>query len=211
MNFKRILAIGAHPDDIEYGCFGFLSQQSQNTEIHVQILSMGCRGESTATEDRFNESRDAFSVLGPNSFKVRKKQGILESDFQALLAEIEANIEAIQPDLILVHSPHDTHQEHCRVHQLVVAAARRRKVSILQYSIVSNNVDFRPNFFVELSAAEMKLKIEHLSAHRSQANKFYMEPKYIRQFHQRPYTLIHDAPYCECYEVGRIFHPADSS
>ena len=205
MNFKNILAIGAHPDDIEYGCFGFLSQQLQSTQIHIQILSMGAKGDPTANEDRLAESRDSLSVLSPNSFKVRKKQGILESDFQEVLSELEDNIEATQPDLILVHGPHDTHQEHCRVNELVASAARRWKTSVLNYASVSNNLDFRPNFFVELSPSELKLKIEHLSAHQSQTDKFYMQPEYIRQFHQRPYTLLHEAPFCECYEVGRIF------
>lgn len=205
MNFKNILAIGAHPDDIEYGCLGLLAKKADVSNIHIQILSMGCMGDETASEKRLSESEKALSFLNPKSFRLRKRKGILESDFHEILDEIEEMIETANPNIILAHSANDTHQEHWRVHQLVTSAARRKKISILFYSIVSNDLSFRPNFFVELSSEEIDLKIKQLALHRSQADKFYMQPEYIRKFHQRPFVLLHKMNYCEAYEVDRVF------
>ncbi|MEM7087184.1 MAG: PIG-L deacetylase family protein [Bacteroidota bacterium] len=205
MKFNNILAIGAHPDDIEYGCLGFLKKQSsKGAFIHIHVLSLGSLGDSSANVGRISETRNGLAVLQPASFNVREEIGINETDFHDLLKEIESTIDRTNPDLILVHGPNDTHQQHIHVHRMVMAAARRRKISVLQYAIVSNDLNFRPNFFVELTPDEIELKIEQLGHHISQRDKFYMQSDYIKKFHQRPYTLIHDMEYCEAFETNRI-------
>jgi LmbE family N-acetylglucosaminyl deacetylase len=205
MKFNNILAIGAHPDDIEYGCLGFLKKQSsKGASIHIHVLSLGSLGDSSATVGRISETRNGLSIVRPKSFNVREEVGINETDFHELLQVLEATIDQTKPDLILVHGPNDTHQQHIHVHRLVMAAARRQKISVLQYAIVSNDLNFRPNFFVELNTEEMELKIEQLRHHVSQRDKFYMQSDYIKKFHQRPYTLIHDMEYCEAFETNRI-------
>jgi len=205
MKFNNILAIGAHPDDIEYGCLGFLKKQSsKGASIHIHVLSLGSLGDSSSNTGRIAETRNGLAVLQPKTFSVREEIGINETDFHDLMTEIELKIEHILPDLILVHGPNDTHQQHIYVHRMVMAAARRRKISVLQYAIVSNDLNFRPNFFVELTSDEIELKIEQLSHHVSQKDKFYMQSDYIKKFHQRPFSLIHDMEYCEAFETNRI-------
>ena len=204
MNYKNILAIGAHPDDIEFGCLGFLKFNSNTAKIHVYVASAGSIEDHSSGKKRVKETKQALAVLNCSSLFVRNKKGIGQDDFQEILADIEGILEQAEPELILTHGPNDTHQEHRLLYDIVVSAARRRKLSILRYSIVSNNATFLPNFFFELSEPMVKMKMQQLACHDSQNDKFYMSKEYIERFHSRPLTQLHEMKYCEAFEVERI-------
>lgn len=204
MHYKSILAIGAHPDDIEYGCLGFLHQHSSSSAVHLCVASLGSMTDQTSGALRKKETMDALSILNANTTIIREEKGLMVQDFQILLSWLEDKINQVNPDLILTHGPNDSHQEHKMLYELVVAASRRRKLSILRYAIVSNTSYFQPNYFFGLSEEMLQLKISQLAYHKTQSNKYYMTPEYIRDFHKRPYTLLHDLPYCETFEIERI-------
>ncbi len=204
MQFKNILAIGAHPDDIEYGCLGFLNRHAETSKIHLFVLSVGSNGDATSNGQRIREAEMALAGIRYDSLKIRNEKGITMEHFDSIMKDIEAYLSQHAIDLILTHGPHDTHQEHILTHQLTITAARRKKLSILNYAIVSNDLRFQPNYFFELSEKELASKIAQIRMHHSQSNKQYMQPDYIRSFHQYPYTLVHDITYCEAFEIERI-------
>jgi LmbE family N-acetylglucosaminyl deacetylase len=203
-NFSRVLAIGAHPDDIEYGCLGMLLKMSPQTEKHLFVASMGSAGDPTTGEQRVEESRKALSLVRPETLYFRKKAGIDKKDFEEVLQDIFKLVEKIKPDLILTHGPHDTHQEHRELYEITIAAARRSKATILSYGILSNTLEFRPHYFVDIGEVYSQKK-GALREHRSQAQKFYMQDEHLDIFHAHNYASLHGVRFCEAYEIVRMF------
>jgi LmbE family N-acetylglucosaminyl deacetylase len=121
-----------------------------------------------------------------------------------ILEEVQALIEKYQPDLILTHSENDTHQEHRELNEITIGAARRCRASILCYGTLSNTLNFHPHLFCDISEVFEK-KLTSLRAHKSQKDKFYMQPEYLQTFHARNYPSLHGIPICEAYEIVRIF------
>lgn len=201
---RKILAIGAHPDDIEYGCFGFLLRHVGKTEINLYVASLGSAGDPTTGESRRKESEAAFKLLSPNLVRFRQKAGIDSEDFNLILDELTSVISETQPDLILTLGPHDTHQEHRQLFDVTVAAARRSRASILAYGILSNTLEFRPQFFIDISEVYSKKKLA-LKLHSSQKQRSYMDEEYLDVFHSNTYASLHGVRYCEAFEVIRLF------
>ena len=109
---KRILAIGAHPDDIEYGCLGYLMKSAKDARIRAYVASLGSIVDPTTGPHRRLESQNALAVLDCEDLKFREKAGIEMSDFDQIHEELYELIQSYKPDLILCLGPHDSHQEH---------------------------------------------------------------------------------------------------
>ena len=206
MNYESILAIGAHPDDVEYGCLGFLLANKNQSNIHVYVASVGSVADPTPGRIRVEETSRALSILTPKNLEIRHKKGIIDENFQEILSDLEYLIEKTRPTLILTHGPHDTHQEHKLLYDISISAARRKKLSMLRYSIVSNTSYFQPNYFFEFSEEILNQKMHQLSYHKTQADKNYMTKEFLINYHLRPYSYLHGIKYCEAYEVERIMN-----
>jgi LmbE family N-acetylglucosaminyl deacetylase len=203
-HFQNILAIGAHPDDIEYGCLGLLLKQKKlNSKISLFVASVGSKGDLSSGLARKQESMNALSVLSPEHVFFREESGIAHNNLEPLLDTLFQFIQKVQPDLILTMSQHDTHQEHQNLHTISMAAARRSSASILCYSILSNTLKFSPTVFVDVKD-EMVAKKEALQKHISQRGKYYMSDEYLEIFHSHKYASLHGLRYCEAYEVERL-------
>jgi len=201
---RNIVAVGAHPDDIELGCFGTLLKLDSDCNVHAFIGSMGSAGDPSSGMSRIEESRSAFEALNPASFEFREECGITYDDFESILVQLTGVIERAQPDLILTQGPKDTHQEHRIVWDICLAAARRVPASILHYAVVSNTPDFTPNVFVDISETYAGKK-KALAAHKSQADKRYMGDEHLDIFHSNTYASLHGFPCSETYELVRSF------
>ena len=203
-NFKNILAVGAHPDDIEFGCFGFLYKQRKlGSEISAFIATLGSKGDPTSGTTRKIESTSALELLRPKHLQFREQAGMGAADFDEVLELLFNCIQFIKPDLILTLSPHDTHQEHRLLHDVTLAAARRSAASIMNYSILSNTLQFTPSVFVDVQN-EFPLKREALQFHKSQAGKYYLSNEYLEISHSHNYASLHGIRYCETFEVVRL-------
>lgn len=205
--YRNILAIGAHPDDIEYGCFGFLQKQKKidaNVHVSAYVASLGSEGDPSSGLSRKKESEAALDLLPTQQLIFREQIGLKPQDFNEVLQSLFSVIQDIQPDLILTLSPHDTHQEHRLLHEITLAAARRSKASILSYSILSNTLQFSPTIFVDIQQ-ELVQKKKALQKHTSQKDKYYMSEEYLEIFHSHNYASLHGLRYCETFEVVRLF------
>jgi LmbE family N-acetylglucosaminyl deacetylase len=199
-----VLAIGAHPDDIEYGCLGFLLSLKPSKAKHIFVGSLGSIGDSSSGKHRENESRQALQGLNPASLTFRQATGLQPKDYESISDEIYQLIENIKPDLILTMGPHDTHQEHRLIFEATISGARRSKASILSYGILSNTPQFSPNFFFDVGEV-FETKKTLLKEHQSQKQKYYMSEEYLNIFHGHNYAALHGFRFCEAYEVVRLF------
>ena len=199
---KSVLAIGAHPDDIEYGCGGTLLMMGKRVKKTAFVASVGSKGDPSSGPARAQESRVALQELGVASAHIRDHAGLGPESFETVLSDLYTFIQDHGPDLILTLGSHDTHQEHRYTYDLTVAAARRSRTSILNYSVLSNTLDFKPQVFVDIAQVfEDKKRI--LKLHRSQMSKYYMGEEYIEIFHSHQYASLHGIRYCESFEVVR--------
>ncbi len=204
-NFESVLAIGAHPDDIEYGCFGYLSKlASTGSVINAYIGTLGSEGDPTSGKSRLDETEKALNALPIQKLYSRQEIGFGPADFNLALGELYRVIQETSPDLILSLSQHDTHQEHRQMHDLTIGAARRSNASLLCYSILSNTPQFRPTLFVDISE-HFEAKKRALACHRSQSDKYYMSEAYLNIFHTDKYANLHGIKFCESYEIIRMF------
>lgn len=118
-----ILAIGAHPDDVELGCGGTLAKEIKNGKnVGILDLTKGELGTRGTDETRRVEANDAKNILG---VAVRENLGIPDGFFlndkenQLKIVEI---IRKYQPDIILSNAPHDRHPDHGKGSDLVNTA-----------------------------------------------------------------------------------------
>lgn len=205
LGVRSLVAVGAHPDDIELGCLGTLLRLSPEARIHAFVGSTGSSGDPSSGEGRIAESRAALSCLELASFDYRPSKGITYNDFETLLVQLTAVLERAQPRLILTQGPKDTHQEHRIIWDVCLAAARRVPASILQYAVVSNTPDFTPNVFVDIAETYARKK-RALAEHKSQAGKRYMSDAHLDIFHANTYASLHGFPCSEAYELVRAFY-----
>ncbi|MDD2706815.1 MAG: PIG-L family deacetylase [Verrucomicrobiae bacterium] len=186
------LAVGAHPDDIEFMMAGtLLLLKEAGAEIHVWHLGDGAGGTAklgrrAITTLRAKEARESARLAGAQS------HGPLFGDLQIFydsssLARVSAVVREIKPNIILTHSPNDYMEDHQNTCRLVVTAAfsrgminhvtqPRRPVCdepVAIYHALPHGLRdglgqvIRPDFFVNV-APVMDLKREMLACHRSQ-------------------------------------------
>ncbi len=204
ISFERVLAVGAHPDDIEFGCLGYLMKLRKNAQIWAYVASLGSKGDPTTGLRRREESRKAMSVLSLGDMRFREKAGIETSDFDEIREELYQMIQFYNPDLILCLGPHDSHQEHHYIYELMISGARRSNSSIMTYGILSNTLDFQPRIFVDISDYYEEKK-KALRCFASQKDKYYMKDEFLDIFHTHKYPNLHGIKFCESFQIDRIF------
>jgi LmbE family N-acetylglucosaminyl deacetylase len=168
---KRILALGAHPDDIEIGCGGtILRLAGEPRELELLWVVFA------ATPERAAEARasaKAFLEGVPTTKVVVRdyRDGFLPYSGSAVKDEFEALKREFSPDLIFTHYRDDRHQDHRLVSELTWNTWRDH--FILEYEIPKYDGDFgSPNFFAALPASNLDRKIDLILRHfPSQAAK----------------------------------------
>lgn len=177
---KRILALGAHADDIEIGCGGAilrLAAERCGLEVLWVVFS--------ATPERAAEARASAGefLAGVRSSEVMVRDHpdrFLPYSGAAVKDQFEALKREFSPDLILTHYRDDRHQDHRFISELTWNTWRDHL--ILEYEIPKYDGDFgSPNFFAALPAALVDRKVDLITRHfRSQAGKHWFTPDLFR-------------------------------
>lgn len=144
---RSILAIGAHPDDVEIGVGGTLAAHAAaGDRITILTLSRGARG--GRADDRQHESLASAELLGARLFlEDLTDTAIPHAD--PTVGIIERVVAETQPTTIYVHSRNDRHQDHRAVHDAVVVGARRVE-NLACYQSPSATIEFAPSRFVSI-------------------------------------------------------------
>lgn len=166
---KNILAIGAHPDDVEYGCGGALIKEAKaGNNLFLFIATTGEQAGSSRT--RIKEQKEAAQILGVKKiFWGNFKDTRIPND-KRLVEVIDRIIKRIEPEEIYVNDLNDSHQDHRALAQGVVAASRYSKRVLFYESYTT--LDFQPYIFVDIEDV-LKQKLKSLKAHQSQITRPY--------------------------------------
>ena len=162
----KILGIGPHPDDLEFGCGGaFLKMAAEGHKISLLVMTKGSVGGDPRV--RLAEQERSAAML-----KAKLYWGGFEDTGVTVTRELiraaERTIEAVKPDIVFVNYGTDTHQDHRSVSQAVETAARY--VKNLVFYEVPTTMDFNPGVFVDIGAV-IGRKMALLKCHRSQVFK----------------------------------------
>ena len=174
--YKKVLIIGAHPDDPESMCAGtMLKLKAMGAEVVAVYLTSGEAGIVGKTHEqartiRQAEARKACEVLGVRAVFLTQTDGNAEVNKERY-AEMKALIEAEQPDMVITHWPIDSHRDH-RVCSILVYDAWRMtgRGFDLYYSEVMTGMqtqNFTPTLWVDITDYRDK-KIEAYLCHESQ-------------------------------------------
>jgi len=171
MEKMNILAIGAHPDDIEIGCGGTLTKYTdQGHKVFSLVMTDG--GEGGETDVRRMEQEEARGIMGVEKIYWGGYEDTHLEVNQELISKIEQVMHAIRPSFIFCQSPDDTHQDHRHLSLATQSAARNMR-NVLFYE-GPTTWEFNPQVFVDISGT-LERKIEALQAHKSQVTKTNIE------------------------------------
>ncbi len=181
----NILAIGAHPDDIEFGCGGTLIKYARKgARIDLLVMTDGERGGGARMRRR--EQVRASGVLGARHIHWGGYKDTLLPSIRRLIDRMESVIRQVKPDFIFVNYPEETHQDHRHVARAAISATRHAR-TVLFYE-GPTTVNFGPTVFIDI-ADEIDRKIRALRTHKSQIMR----------------TRIEATPICEIAEASAHF------
>jgi LmbE family N-acetylglucosaminyl deacetylase len=155
-----VLALGAHPDDIEIAAGGtLLSLAERHPGLHVRYVLM------TGTQERQLEARAAARAFTPGGELEVELHDLPDGRLPAVwgqVKEILADLaRSVRPDVILAPSPGDAHQDHRTIGELVPTAFRNQLY--LGYEVPKWDGDLaRPNTYFPLSDEIARRKVELL-------------------------------------------------
>lgn len=166
-----ILAIGAHPDDIEYGCGGTLVKYVKaGHRVFLFIATHGTFGGVGSI--RSEEMEASAKRMGASDLFWGGYTDTQIPMSQDLISEIEMIIRRVKPRFIFTHWRDDTHQDHRNLTACTLAATRYIPNFLFYESPSSQN--FNPNVYVDISEV-LDEKIELLKTHASQISKTNIE------------------------------------
>lgn len=201
-----VLVLAPHTDDGEFGCGGTIAKfSSEGIAVHYCAFS-ACQQsvlKDFPSDILITEVKKATKTLGipPENlilydFEVRtfnyRRQEILEK-----LIYLR---ETLKPDLVLMPSVNDLHQDH---HTIASEGLRAFKFcSILCYEVPWNNLTFNTSAFVHLSETDLKLKIAALKQYESQMHRSYANEDFIHSWARMRGVQI-GAQYAETFDIIR--------
>lgn len=200
---RSVLAIGAHPDDIELGCGGTIAKHvAVGDQVAMLVVTRGEVGPGDALQ-RVGEQQRAAEVLGVST--LLWGDGI--PDCQVSLYEldlvhvIERAIRRVGATIVYTHSPHDSHQDH-RAVALCTMGAARLVSSVMSYGAPSA-LQFNPTAFVDISDSLDK-KVDSLMCHASQVQASEMVSASRVRSSARHYGHCCRSQYAEAFEPVRV-------
>ena len=206
MNFygKRVLFLGAHPDDIELGCGGLLHHIVTKTDANVLCVTLSDNQKNPDLHNVVDEHYRSMAtlgipkekiVLGPFTTRVfpDARQDILEY-FLKLRRDFK-------PDLIFVHSKEDIHQDHNVMTEEALRAYRG--ITVLGFDVVRSSYGFFPHFIVEVTEEDVNKKIEALSQYETYRDRYYFNAELTRSIMVRHGALA-ECPFAEGFDILRI-------
>ena len=127
----RVLAFGAHPDDLEVGAGGLLARLSaQGAEVVMAVVSI-----PNQTEVRRAEAKAGADVIDADLFILydEKPARVEDIPMHELVRRFDNLVGDIRPDLVITHSAHDLHWDHGLVNRATVSALRRTPCDLLAF------------------------------------------------------------------------------
>lgn len=203
--WQRILVLAPHTDDGELGCGATLAKFTELGKDVRYVAFCNCSKslpQGWAPDTLVHECRNATQQLGIAQcsvldYEVRE----LPDRRQDVLDELVQLHNAWRPELVLLPSLPDVHQDH----QVVAQEALRafKFCSMLGYELPWNNTRFQPNYFERIDEQHLQKKMAALAAYQSQQHRDYMRNDFVRALAVVRGIQAH-APLAEAFEIYKL-------
>jgi LmbE family N-acetylglucosaminyl deacetylase len=165
---RTVLAIGAHPDDIELGIGGTVALlASAGVKAAMAIVSVPADYDA-----RVAEAKDSAAILGCE-LRILMQGGcrrIEDAKNYQLVGMLDDLVKEFNPAAILTHGPTDFHRDHVTIYHATVPTQRLAQFDLYSYVPTMTRpvpVPFEPNAFVDISST-IETKLKAIAAHKSQ-------------------------------------------
>jgi LmbE family N-acetylglucosaminyl deacetylase len=217
----RVLAVGAHPDDLEILCAGTLVKYaSQGAHVTMAVATNGEVGSPTLNKQeiadiRKAEAQAAAAVIGADLIWMNYPDEFLFSTENTRLDFLNT-VRQARPDLILTHGPSDYHPDHRATGQILwdirvmttvpnirTVAPPCQTIPEIYYCDTVAGIDFIPQHYVDISDV-FEAKRRMLACHKSQS--VWLEQQYnmsyldFIEYTGRYRGLQCGAKYAECFQ-----------
>lgn len=206
--FQNVLILAPHTDDGELACGATIAKLTE-AGASVSYIAFSIARESVPKH--FPEDILKTELMKATNRLGIQKENVTILDYQVrrlsyfrqeILEDIIVVRKRIQPDLVLIPSLNDIHQDHSTVAQEGLRAFKN--TTLLGYELIWNNPTFNAQAFMRLDEIHVQKKIEALRQYESQAHRNYMGEEFVRaQLHTRGVQI--GVKYAECFEVIRWF------
>ena len=199
---KRVLFIGAHPDDIELGAGALIHHIHSSCEMLCVTLSDNQK--NPALQDVVNETHASMAILGVPKDKVIVEKFVTRQFPDARQEILEYLLKLrkdFKPEIVFVHSKQDIHQDHNVATEEALRAYRG--TTVLGFDVVRSSYGFFPHFLAEVNEEDVNKKIEALSQYKTYSKTYYFDPALLRATMVRHGALA-ERPFAEGFDIIRI-------
>lgn len=182
----KVLAVGAHPDDLEISCAGTLTKLKRAG--HEVVLCHACNGDKghfvippeELTPMRRQEAQSAGAIIGCEVIALGLKDCEVTASDKTVRRTFVDLIRSVLPDAVITHTPNDYMADHAEVSKLIfdttfmatvpsfkTALPAAPKVPALYYMDNLSGIDFQPTIYVDITET-MGTKLNMLGCHQSQ-------------------------------------------
>lgn len=158
----RVVLLGAHPDDIEIGCFATLRALRSAREIEVRWAV--CSGTGERRREARRSAQALLEDVASEFFQGDFQDAYFPSEWGAVKRWLDRVREGFTADLVFTHHREDRHQDHRVVSEL--SWNLFRDALVLEYEVPKYDGELgSPNVFVPMHAETCRLKAQHLREH----------------------------------------------
>lgn len=208
-----VLAMGAHPDDMELEAGGTLAKfAKKGYDVYLLILTAGgyidINGKTYVDEELRSEAKEATKILGIKDIMFLSYP---TKDLPAngeIITKVDTIVNELRPDVFISHHPFDSHQDHKSAADIMFAVSRQGRVkNVLSASTLPyrpNVFAFRPQFYVDITET-LETKLNAIRAYKTQYTKFGSEVliEHVKGM-AKTYGWAMGYEYAECFEVIRM-------
>ena len=200
---RTVLAIGAHPDDLELAIGGTLARLVRES-ARVVMAVVSIPGDFAR---RLAEAREAAGILGCE-LRLLVEDGCARIDdikgYQ-LVGMLDSLVRELQPAAVLTHSASEFHRDHVAVHNACLSTQRLRLFDFFQFSPTMTRavpVSFYPRAYVDISMT-IDAKMRAIEAHSSQFGARGLEAEMYRDLARLNGRMV-GVKYAEGLDMGRM-------
>jgi len=199
----NVLAVGAHPDDIEFGCGGAIAKHLERGDrVFVLIMTNGERGNHSYNNQECLNALEKLGIKRSDIIFGNFPDGYLKHDHKTV-SFIEGYINKFNISRVYTHYPNDRHQDHINCSRAVSSAARKIP-ELLLFQGPSTGDPFEPHYFVEVFDEHLEKKVDALNCYKTQIEKGILNLKLVEGI-----ALIYgkkgDSKYAEAFALNHLF------
>lgn len=204
--FKTVYVLAPHTDDGELGAGATISKLIENdADVYYFAFSTA----ETSVPDGFPKDILKTEVINATKKLGIKKENVIIYNYevrklnyarQEILEDLMKYKRKLKPDLVLMPSLNDIHQDHSTIAQEGLRAFKN--CTILGYELIWNNLTFDTTSFIKLDKKHIQAKCDALKEYKSQGGRDYMSEEFIYSLARTRGVQI-GTKYAESFEVVR--------